>query len=110
MDEDRLFDVVDKLIDVSGRREEIISVANLARRCLNWTGKERPSMKEVALVLEGILKSRQGPDIASPTHAEQQEIMQESDWDFGFTSSHQFSSLESTDTESLVSRQVNHFS
>ncbi|KAJ0099648.1 hypothetical protein Patl1_21970 [Pistacia atlantica] len=37
-----------------GRKEEIVAVANLAKRCLNLNGKKRPTMKEVSMELEGI--------------------------------------------------------
>ncbi|KAK2995867.1 LOW QUALITY PROTEIN: hypothetical protein RJ640_012076 [Escallonia rubra] len=35
-------------------KEELVAVANLARRCLNLNGENRPAMKEVATELEGI--------------------------------------------------------
>ncbi|KDP41931.1 hypothetical protein JCGZ_26949 [Jatropha curcas] len=38
--------------------EEIAAVANLAKRCLNLDVKKRPTMKEVAMDLEGIRSSR----------------------------------------------------
>ncbi|KAE8076187.1 hypothetical protein FH972_014851 [Carpinus fangiana] len=39
---------------VEGKKEEIIAVANLAKRCLDLNGKKRPTMKEVAMELETI--------------------------------------------------------
>ncbi|KAH6827823.1 Wall-associated kinase family protein [Perilla frutescens var. hirtella] len=36
-----------------GKREEIVGIAKLARRCLHLNGKRRPTMKEVAVELEG---------------------------------------------------------
>ncbi|GMN55349.1 hypothetical protein TIFTF001_024466 [Ficus carica] len=42
------------LLDVvKGPKEEIFVVANLAWRCLNLNGRDRPTMKEVVMVLEG---------------------------------------------------------
>ena len=35
-------------------KQELMEVAILAARCLRLTGEERPSMKEVAMELEGI--------------------------------------------------------
>lgn len=52
MEEDRLFDMVDPEILKYGNREEIAEVANLARRCLNLQGRNRPAMREVAVALE----------------------------------------------------------
>ncbi|KAJ6354921.1 hypothetical protein OIU77_005508 [Salix suchowensis] len=40
-----------------GKKEELLMVASLARSCLRLNGKERPTMKEVTMVLERIQKS-----------------------------------------------------
>ncbi|GMN55019.1 hypothetical protein TIFTF001_024147 [Ficus carica] len=57
MEENRLFDIVDPQVVQEGEREGIIAFANLAKRCLNLNGRKRPTMKEVAAVLEDIRKS-----------------------------------------------------
>ncbi|XP_062009103.1 wall-associated receptor kinase-like 10 isoform X1 [Rosa rugosa] len=49
-----LFDILDTRVRSDGREEEIVAVANLAKRCLNLNGRKRPTMKEVAVELEGI--------------------------------------------------------
>ncbi|XP_039161087.1 wall-associated receptor kinase-like 1 [Eucalyptus grandis] len=56
MEENHLFDIVDAQVLKEGKKEEIASVANLAKRCLNLNGRKRPAMKEVAMELEGIRK------------------------------------------------------
>ncbi|KAL3746940.1 hypothetical protein ACJRO7_015816 [Eucalyptus globulus] len=56
MEENRLFDIVDAQVLKEGKKEEIASVANLAKRCLNLNGRNRPTMKEVAMELEGMRK------------------------------------------------------
>ncbi|XP_048138547.1 wall-associated receptor kinase-like 1 [Rhodamnia argentea] len=56
MEENRLFDIVDAQVLKEGKKEEIASIANLAKRCLNLNGRSRPKMKEVAMELEGIRK------------------------------------------------------
>ncbi|KAG6781550.1 hypothetical protein POTOM_014461 [Populus tomentosa] len=43
--------------------EKAIVVANLAKRCLDLNGRNRPTMREVAMELEGILLSRNGINI-----------------------------------------------
>ena len=49
MDENRLDSILDcQLLDES-IKEEVISVAKLAQRCLDSNGKNRPTMKEVAI-------------------------------------------------------------
>ncbi|KAL0351338.1 UNVERIFIED_CONTAM: Wall-associated receptor kinase [Sesamum calycinum] len=54
--QERLFQVVDDniLSDDRNIREQIIEVARLAQGCLNVKGEDRPSMKEVAMELEGL--------------------------------------------------------
>ncbi|KAK3438480.1 hypothetical protein EUGRSUZ_C03090 [Eucalyptus grandis] len=56
MEENRLFDIVDAQVLKEGKKEEIASVADLAKRCLNLNGRNRPTMKEVAMELEGMRK------------------------------------------------------
>nr|XP_048328241.1 wall-associated receptor kinase-like 1 isoform X2 [Ziziphus jujuba var. spinosa] len=57
MEENRLFDIIDPQILKEGKNEEMLGVANLAKRCLYLNGRYRPTMKEVATKLEAIQKS-----------------------------------------------------
>ncbi|XP_060672707.1 wall-associated receptor kinase-like 10 [Ziziphus jujuba] len=59
MEDNRLFDIVDAQVlkEATGKKEAIIAVAKLAKRCLDLSGRKRPSMKEVAMDLERIQKS-----------------------------------------------------
>ncbi|CAL8138357.1 unnamed protein product [Prunus armeniaca] len=57
MEENRLFDILDAQVMKDGGKDEIVAVANLAKRCLNLKGKKRPTMKQVAVELEGIQQS-----------------------------------------------------
>lgn len=54
MEENRLLDILDAPVLEQGRSEQIIALANLAKRCLNLKGKKRPTMREVVIELEGI--------------------------------------------------------
>ncbi|KAF8042147.1 LOW QUALITY PROTEIN: hypothetical protein BT93_A0684 [Corymbia citriodora subsp. variegata] len=63
MEESRLFDIVDAQVLKQGNKEEIASVASLAKRCLNLNGRSRPTMKEVAMELERIRKLQNPPGI-----------------------------------------------
>uniref|UniRef100_A0A5B6YYW6 Putative wall-associated receptor kinase-like 10 n=1 Tax=Davidia involucrata TaxID=16924 RepID=A0A5B6YYW6_DAVIN len=54
MNENRLFEIFDPQVLKEGRKEELVAIAHLAKRCLHPSGKERPTMKEVAVNLEGI--------------------------------------------------------
>jgi serine/threonine protein kinase len=54
MEENRLFDILDVQVKEDCLEEEIMAVANLAKRCLNVSRKHRPTMKEVSAELERI--------------------------------------------------------
>ncbi|GAB4830671.1 hypothetical protein Ancab_040289 [Ancistrocladus abbreviatus] len=58
METSRLLDIVDKEVLREGKEEEIYAVAELAKKCLNLHGKLRPTMKEVAMVLDGVRSSQ----------------------------------------------------
>ncbi|KAK4786489.1 hypothetical protein SAY86_003178 [Trapa natans] len=59
--EDRVLQIIDERILNEGNASQIREAALLASRCLKVRGDERPTMKEVVLQLEGILR-------ASDTH------------------------------------------
>jgi len=63
MEDGRLFDIIDAQVKGDCTEEEAIVIANLAKRCLNLNGRNRPTMREVAMELEGILLSRNGINI-----------------------------------------------
>ncbi|KAM7478065.1 hypothetical protein LguiA_026278 [Lonicera macranthoides] len=52
--ERRLFDILDAQVRKDGGKKEITRVTNLAKRCLNMSGRKRPTMREVTMELEGI--------------------------------------------------------
>nr|GEX61967.1 putative wall-associated receptor kinase-like 16 [Tanacetum cinerariifolium] len=53
----RLFHILDENLQLNEVPDEIAQVSRLAERCLCIKGDERPTMKEVAIELEGILAS-----------------------------------------------------
>ncbi|KAH6831932.1 hypothetical protein C2S53_012807 [Perilla frutescens var. hirtella] len=54
MEEDQLFEILDARVRKEGRTEDIVAMAGIARRCMHWLGRHRPTMKEVAVELERI--------------------------------------------------------
>ncbi|CAN6689395.1 unnamed protein product [Malus baccata var. baccata] len=54
MEEDRLNEILDDDILNERTIETLKSVANLAKRCVRLKGEDRPTMKEVAMELEGM--------------------------------------------------------
>nr|DAD39472.1 TPA_asm: hypothetical protein HUJ06_013795 [Nelumbo nucifera] len=54
MKENRLFQLIESQLCTEENTKELLIVAELARRCLNVKGEKRPTMKEVALELQGL--------------------------------------------------------
>ncbi|XP_030967041.1 wall-associated receptor kinase-like 22 [Quercus lobata] len=54
--ENCLFDILDTQVSKVGNKDAIMTIANLAKRCLHFNGKERPTMIEIMMELEGIQK------------------------------------------------------
>ncbi|CAL5443084.1 unnamed protein product [Camellia sinensis] len=54
MKENRLFEIVDEQVMNVAKADQLKEVAILAKRCLRVKGDERPTMKEVAVELEGL--------------------------------------------------------
>ncbi|KAL9148835.1 hypothetical protein ABFS82_12G069300 [Erythranthe guttata] len=63
MEENCLFDILDARVLKEGKREEIAAIAELAKRCLHLNGRRRPTMKEVAVELEGIQMRKEGGSV-----------------------------------------------
>ncbi|XP_075644289.1 wall-associated receptor kinase-like 10 [Castanea sativa] len=63
MEENNFLDIIDAQVMKDSKKEEIIAVANLAKMCLNLSGKKRPTMKEVAMQLEAIQTLRTTPNV-----------------------------------------------
>ena len=61
MKDDRLVQILEDHIVNEGNIEQLKEVANLAKRCLKATGEDRPSMKEVAMELEGFVIMEKHP-------------------------------------------------
>nr|GEY58756.1 wall-associated receptor kinase-like 22 [Tanacetum cinerariifolium] len=57
MEEGRIMSILDGMVIKEGTTDVLLTVANLAMRCLNLNGRYRPTMKEVATELEAIRTS-----------------------------------------------------
>ncbi|KAI3847028.1 hypothetical protein MKX03_018207 [Papaver bracteatum] len=51
MVENRLFQVLDARVRIEGTQNQVIAVAELAKRCLSLTGGDRPTMSQVTIEL-----------------------------------------------------------
>ena len=56
MKDNRLFDIFDARVKKHFHNEEVVAVGNLARKCLNLNGKNRPTIKEVTTELERVIQ------------------------------------------------------
>ncbi|KAL9674030.1 hypothetical protein QQ045_030296 [Rhodiola kirilowii] len=71
-----LIDLVDPLVKQEATEKEIMAVANIAKLCLNLSGKKRPNMKEVMVELEGIRMAHISvTPVASNNKPKQTEVM-----------------------------------
>jgi serine/threonine protein kinase len=71
--DDRLFEVLENHIVEGGNEEQIKEVVELAKRCLRVKGDERPTMKEVAMELEGIRKTETHSWVSVQSNLEEAE-------------------------------------
>ncbi|KAL3745291.1 hypothetical protein ACJRO7_014409 [Eucalyptus globulus] len=53
---ERLFEIINPMVLNEGNPEEIMEVAMLANQCLTVKGEDRPTMKEVAMELDGLMR------------------------------------------------------
>ncbi|KAL7226775.1 hypothetical protein ACSBR1_021779 [Camellia fascicularis] len=78
LDQDQLatlFQVIDEQIEIEGIIEELTEVANIAKRCLIVKREDRPTMKEVAMELEGLIikKMKKHPWVKIDLNGEESE-------------------------------------
>ncbi|KAJ7965467.1 Wall-associated receptor kinase-like protein [Quillaja saponaria] len=71
--EDHLFDVLESGIVNEENMDQLREVAMLAIRCLRMKGEERPSMKELAMELEGIRRTEKHPWVNFDSNQEETE-------------------------------------
>ncbi|XP_024180958.1 putative wall-associated receptor kinase-like 16 isoform X1 [Rosa chinensis] len=72
--EDRLVEVIDGSVINGANVEQLKEVSNLAKRCLKVEGKERPTMKEVAMELEALRRMVMHPWVSNDeSNAEENE-------------------------------------
>ena len=77
MKENRLFEIVEPRVLSEGTLEQLQAVADLIKRCLNLHGNDRPSMKEVAMELEGLKKLKSHPWSQHQTNEETRSLILE---------------------------------
>ncbi|KAB2629691.1 wall-associated receptor kinase-like 16 [Pyrus ussuriensis x Pyrus communis] len=73
--DDRLLQVLDDCIVTEANVEQLKEVSNLAKRCLRVKGEERPTMKEVAMELEGLRRMVMHPWVNDNSNLEESECL-----------------------------------
>ncbi|KAF8410187.1 hypothetical protein HHK36_002709 [Tetracentron sinense] len=61
MKQNRLFEILEERVVQEGSQEQILEIAELAKRCVRLNGDERPTMKEVAMEVEGLWRLGKHP-------------------------------------------------
>ena len=75
MKENRLFEILDRRVLNEGNAEHVMEVAMLVKRCLSLKGEERPTMKEVALELEGLKAMEKPPHVKGSVSSKETEYL-----------------------------------
>ena len=86
LEEDRLFDILEKHIATEGNVEQLKEMANLAKKCLRLKQEDRPTMKEVATKLEELRKTEKHLWINVDSNSKETEHL-EGVWIFDFHNS-----------------------
>ena len=73
--EDRLVQILDDCVVKEAKTEQLKEVGNLAKRCLRVKGEERPTMKEVAMELEGLRIMVKHPWVNDQLNLEETEYL-----------------------------------
>ncbi|XP_054790568.1 LOW QUALITY PROTEIN: wall-associated receptor kinase-like 22 [Prosopis cineraria] len=58
MKKDQIFKILEARCVHEGRKDDLLGIANLAKRCLRLNGKKRPTMREVSAELEVMRKTQ----------------------------------------------------
>ncbi|KAI3677549.1 hypothetical protein L6452_36815 [Arctium lappa] len=77
MKENRLYEIVEPQVLREGTLEQIQAVAELVKRCLKLEGDDRPTMKDVAMELEGLRKLTTHPWAEQQTNEESRSLFLE---------------------------------
>ncbi|PIN18064.1 Serine/threonine protein kinase [Handroanthus impetiginosus] len=77
MKENRLFQILEPRILREGSLEQLQGIGELVKRCLNLKGEERPTMKEVAMELEGFRRFNRHPWIGQENVEENEALLGE---------------------------------
>ncbi|MED6144345.1 hypothetical protein PIB30_014878 [Stylosanthes scabra] len=105
--EDRLFEILQVDLLSEENKQEIEEVAILAAKCLRLNGDERPSMKEVAIELEGLRLMQRHPWINENKNLEETYCLlpksSSKTYEWGDSSCHRNDAYDSITDQVLIS-------
>ncbi|GAB2212946.1 hypothetical protein Drorol1_Dr00020952 [Drosera rotundifolia] len=81
MKKDRIQGILDKHITNAGNIKQLVEAANIAKACLKMKGEERPSMKEVAMELEGLRMESKHKQVGDGSQVEEADYLLGRHWD-----------------------------
>ncbi|KAF8410190.1 hypothetical protein HHK36_002712 [Tetracentron sinense] len=79
MKQNRLFEILEERVVQDGIQEQILEIAELAKRCVRVNGDERPTMKEVAMELEGMWRLGKHPWVQQDSQETELLLVEPSD-------------------------------
>ncbi|KAH6798358.1 hypothetical protein C2S51_034842 [Perilla frutescens var. frutescens] len=106
MKEDRLFKIIDPRVMREGSMKQIQDLAQLVKRCVKMNSENRPTMKEVAMELEGSRKLSKHPWTEQQVQEEDVPLMNEQSDLYAVPMSSGFSTGEYSGNGSLDSRMI----
>ncbi|THG00066.1 hypothetical protein TEA_018127 [Camellia sinensis var. sinensis] len=77
MKEDRLFEIVDEQVKNEAKADQLKEFAILAKGCLRVKGEDRPTMKDVAMELEGLKMTEKHPWVNDNKGSEESQYLLE---------------------------------
>ncbi|XP_058110490.1 putative wall-associated receptor kinase-like 16 [Magnolia sinica] len=102
MKENRLYEILEDRVRDEGGKEQLMAVAQLAKRCLKRKGEERPTMKEVVAELEG-LRSHEHPWELN-NHEETENLLGETSQGYASNATYEYS----VDSHILSALEIGH--
>ena len=104
VEENHLFDILDTEVKKHSNKEEVITIANLAKRCLQLDGRKRPTMIEIVMELGGIQKiSHVQPNFEEVEYIINKEMGHRNDDSIPIRSSFEIGATSSSDVLPLLS-------
>ncbi|KAI3847025.1 hypothetical protein MKX03_018204 [Papaver bracteatum] len=89
--------LLDSRVLNEGNPEHVLAVAELAKRCLNLKGENRPTMKQVAAKLEGLRSSEKDGPTYQPGHQVSENVAVEVERDLYVVQQNSYSTISSFD-------------